>query len=40
MDSQELAKLTEHGKTVTVVPGGTANVQLDLIRTDSEGPNP
>lgn len=40
MDTQELAKVAEQGKTVTVAAGGTANVQVDLIKADVEGLNP
>jgi hypothetical protein len=40
VDPQELAKLIAQGKTVTVAPGGTVNVQLDLIKSGSEGLNP
>jgi hypothetical protein len=40
MDAQELAKLADQGKTVTVAPGGTVNVQVDLIKSGAEGQNP
>ena len=36
VDSQELAKLAEHGKTVTVAAGETVNVQLDLATVGEE----
>jgi hypothetical protein len=39
MDVQELAKLADRGKTVTVPAGGAVNVQLDVIRTSVEGQN-
>ena len=37
MDARELAKLADKGKSVTVVAGGTVNVQLDVIGTGDEG---
>jgi hypothetical protein len=39
-DSQELAWLADQGKTVTVVAGGTVNVQVDLIQPSGEALNP
>lgn len=39
-DPQELAKFTGKGQTVTVEAGGTAQVQLDIIRSGDEGTNP
>jgi hypothetical protein len=40
MDALELAKLADRGKSVSVVAGGTVNVQLDVIKTSVEGQNP
>jgi hypothetical protein len=40
MDAQELAKLSDKGKTVTVAAGATVNVQLDVIKSSVEGQNP
>jgi len=40
MDAQELAKLADKGKTVTVAAGATVPVQLDVIKTSDEGLNP
>ena len=37
MDAQELAKLADKGKSVTVVAGGSVDVQLDVIKTSVEG---
>ena len=40
LDDQDLARLEEKGKTVTVPAGGTVNVQLDLIQSFDEEPAP
>ena len=40
LDEQELARLEEKAKTVTVRAGGTVIVQLDLIKADDEEPTP
>ncbi len=40
LDDQELARLEEKGKTVTVPAGGTVAVQLDVIKNDDEEPGP
>ena len=40
LDEQELARLEEKAKTVTVRAGGTVSVQLDLIKADDEEPAP
>ena len=40
LDDQELARLEEKGKTVTVPAGGTVAVQLDVINRDDEEPTP
>jgi hypothetical protein len=37
-DTQEIAKYTGKGQTITVEANGTANVQLDLIRANDEAP--
>lgn len=37
-DTQEIAKYTGKGQTITVEANGTANVQLDLIRTNDGAP--
>jgi hypothetical protein len=37
-DPKAMARLVANGKTVTVEPGGTVNVQLDLTRTRDEEP--
>lgn len=40
LDEQELARLEDKGKTVTVPAGGAVSVQLDLIKADDEEPTP
>jgi hypothetical protein len=39
-DSKELATLAEQGKSVTVVAGGTVNVQVEPMKPAGEGLNP
>jgi hypothetical protein len=39
-DSKELATLAEQGKSVTVVAGGTVNVQVEPMISAGEGLNP
>ena len=40
LDDQQLARLEDKGKTVTVPAGGTVNVQVDVIKSDDEEPGP
>jgi protein involved in temperature-dependent protein secretion len=38
-DPQQLAEIASKGQTVTVSPGATASVQLDLIHASSASPD-